>query len=45
MGGRKRCNLTVALLTEGVDRNMLVEKCIHTYKVALLTEGVDRNCA
>ena len=21
MGGRKRCNLTVALLTEGVDRN------------------------
>ena len=34
----------VALLTEGVDRNTLIEGLnVEVLKVALLTEGVDRN--
>ena len=35
---------SVALLTEGVDRNFAVERHDQTIEaVALLTEGVDRN--
>ena len=33
----------VALLTEGVDRNMDELKIVYEDDVALLTEGVDRN--
>ncbi len=34
----------VALLAEGVDRNMRSHKLLHTISpVALLAEGVDRN--
>ena len=40
---RKRMQ-TVALLTEGVDRNKPRKAfCAYCGKVALLTEGVDRN--
>ena len=40
---RKYCLLDVALLAEGVDRNVhtLIHRFVHT--VALLAEGVDRN--
>ena len=35
---------TVALLAEGVDRNMnKTTRCMPVYSVALLAEGVDRN--
>ena len=33
----------VALLAEGVDRNLKMEDTIITARVALLAEGVDRN--
>ena len=33
----------VALLTEGVDRNVLGNEVFGSYRVALLAEGVDRN--
>ena len=33
----------VALLTEGVDRNICSPKVPNILRVALLTEGVDRN--
>ena len=33
----------VALLAEGVDRNLSMAALVDTYKVALLAEGVDRN--
>ena len=35
----------VALLAEGVDRNITVTMRTGTVKVALLAEGVDRNTA
>ena len=35
---------SVALLTEGVDRNRLCQPHQLRRMVALLTEGVDRNC-
>ena len=35
--------LTVALLAEGVDRNLVVIKPLVSESVALLAEGVDRN--
>ena len=36
--------LQVALLAEGVDRNMnKTTRCMPVYSVALLAEGVDRN--
>ena len=34
---------SVALLTEGVDRNLPLPRCLPSPGVALLTEGVDRN--
>ena len=34
---------SVALLAEGVDRNILELSCFHSLVVALLAEGVDRN--
>ena len=33
----------VALLAEGVDRNLLVPVIDRAFRVALLAEGVDRN--
>ena len=43
------CNLIledlVALLTEGVDRNLFLRRLRGRSRVALLTEGVDRNLA
>ena len=33
----------VALLAEGVDRNLLEQGLRHKARVALLAEGVDRN--
>ena len=42
--GQTRRNIApVALLTEGVDRNMGSSRCVPRARVALLTEGVDRN--
>ena len=42
--GGFRLLLSVALLAEGVDRNMeYYEKLHEKYRVALLAEGVDRN--
>ena len=35
--------LMVALLAEGVDRNLTVCHYFHPLSVALLAEGVDRN--
>ena len=41
--GRIRGKQQVALLAEGVDRNMLPIKFNDFQQVALLAEGVDRN--
>mgnify|MGYP000219559604 CR=1 FL=1 len=35
----------VALLAEGVDRNLATVRPVLVYLVALLAEGVDRNAA
>ena len=35
----------VALLAEGVDRNLAERVVVGSGQVALLAEGVDRNCA
>ena len=35
----------VALLAEGVDRNLLKKSLRKKWLVALLAEGVDRNCS
>ena len=35
--------IVVALLAEGVDRNILLHRCFRPPFVALLAEGVDRN--
>ena len=34
----------VALLAEGVDRNLWLPSAVFATSVALLAEGVDRNC-
>ena len=40
------CQIAVALLAEGVDRNGYQEAWAeYRMKVALLAEGVDRNCS
>ena len=36
-------NVSFALLTEGVDRNIAFACAVAIMRVALLTEGVDRN--
>ena len=38
------CGQVVALLAEGVDRNMAATAFATASVVALLAEGVDRNC-
>ena len=38
-------NRRVALLAEGVDRNLRALASLRAKAVALLAEGVDRNCA
>ena len=43
--GKRRLGVAVALLAEGVDRNVSIAAVVlDDWLVALLAEGVDRNC-